>query len=150
MCGFQRGGGGGGGNRGSGHLLNNLKNIGFLSNFGQDPLKNCEATTPVFNVGPSSAHRETPLKWRFSDDGLLTVVFGSSHPSSTTKNNIVKVGPPTKFSGSVHDFPVFLLNLDICTCKDDRHNVCLTVYFYACSKKSVDQDWLASSEASQF
>ena len=44
------------------------------------------------------------FRWR-ADDGPLTVVFGSSHPSSTkktTKKN-VKVGPPlTKFSGSAH------------------------------------------------
>ena len=41
--------------QGSGHPLKNHKNIGFLSNTSPDPLKNCKATKPAFNVGPSSA-----------------------------------------------------------------------------------------------
>ena len=48
---------GGGGGRGSGPPLKNHKNIGFLSNSGPDPLKNHEATEPVFNVGPLSARQ---------------------------------------------------------------------------------------------
>ena len=42
------------------------------------------------------------FRWR-ADDGPLIVIFGSSHPSSTKKQqkNVVKVRPPlTKFSGS--------------------------------------------------
>ena len=35
--------------------LKKLKNIGFLSNTGTDPLKNHKAAKPAFNVGPSSA-----------------------------------------------------------------------------------------------
>ena len=33
------------------------KNIKFLSKTGPDPLKNHQATNPVFNVGPSSARK---------------------------------------------------------------------------------------------
>ena len=33
--------------------LKNHKNIGFLCNTGQDPLKNNKATKQVFNVGPA-------------------------------------------------------------------------------------------------
>ena len=86
----------GGGGRGSGLPLKNHKNIGFSSNTGPDPLKNRKATKPAFIVGPSSARQ------RNADDGPLIVVLGSSLPSST-KKNIVKVGPPlTKLSGSTH------------------------------------------------
>ena len=35
--------------------LKNLKNLGFLSNTGPDPLKTHKASKPVFNVGQSSA-----------------------------------------------------------------------------------------------
>ena len=41
--------------------LKNHKNIGFLSNSGPDPLKNYEATDPVFNVGPSSARQRNAI-----------------------------------------------------------------------------------------
>ena len=60
----------------------NHKNIGFLSNTGQDPLKNHKATKPAFNVGQSSA-----------DDGPFIVVFGSSIPSSTKKR--FQIGTPS-------------------------------------------------------
>ena len=50
------------GNRGS--LLENHKNIGFLSNTGTDPLKNHTATKPAFNVGP-------PFKWRFAGGPMM-------------------------------------------------------------------------------
>ena len=40
--------------------MKNHKNIGFLSNSGQDPLKNHKATEPAFNVGPSSARQRNP------------------------------------------------------------------------------------------
>ena len=39
----------------------NLKNIGFLSNIGPDPLKNHKATKHVFNVGPSSARQRNAI-----------------------------------------------------------------------------------------
>ena len=35
--------------------LTNDKNIGFSSNTGPDPLKNCKATKTAFNIGPSLA-----------------------------------------------------------------------------------------------
>ena len=74
----QRGGGGGGRSR----PLKNHKNIGFLSNTGPDPLKNHKATKPAFNVGPSSARQRNAItmafRWR-ADDGLILVVFGSTH-----------------------------------------------------------------------
>ena len=67
--------------------LKNYKNIGFLSNSGPDPLKNHNAPEPAFNVGPSSVcQRNNHLRGISlrADDGPLIVVFGSSHPSSTT------------------------------------------------------------------
>ena len=41
--------------------LKNHKNIGFLSNTGQYPLKNQKATKPAFSVGPSSAHQPNAI-----------------------------------------------------------------------------------------
>ena len=38
------------------------QNIWYLSNTGQDPLKNHKITKPAFNVGPSSVHQRN--KWR--------------------------------------------------------------------------------------
>ena len=37
--------------------LKNHKNIGYLSNTGQDPLKNHKASKPAFDFGPSTAHQ---------------------------------------------------------------------------------------------
>ena len=45
------------GDRGSRPLHEKSQNIGSLSNTGQNPLKNHKATTPAFNVGPSSARQ---------------------------------------------------------------------------------------------
>ena len=41
-----------GGGAGVWNPLENHKNIGFLRNTGQDPLKNHKATKPAFNDGP--------------------------------------------------------------------------------------------------
>ena len=50
------------GGQGSGPLLKNHKNIGFLSNTGPEPLKNHKATKPAFYVEPSFArHRNGVL-----------------------------------------------------------------------------------------
>ena len=49
------------------------KVIGIFINAGLDPIKNQQATKPVFNVGSSSAHQ----RWR-ADNGPYLVVFGSS------------------------------------------------------------------------
>ena len=47
------------------------------------------------------------FRWR-ADDGPLTLVSGSSLPSSN-KKNFVKVGPPlTKLPGSAHESPADL------------------------------------------
>ena len=95
------------GDKGSGPPL---KNIGFLSNTGPDPLKNHKATEPEFNVGPSSARQGNDICWR-ANDGQLIVVFGSS-PLINQKIliKIVVVGPPlTKLSGSAHDL-LYLVN----------------------------------------
>ena len=50
------------------HPLKNHKNIGFLSNYGPDPLK----------ITKLPSHHA--FRWR-ADDGPLIVVFGSSLPS---------------------------------------------------------------------
>ena len=68
-----------------GNLLENHKNIGFLSNTGPDLLKIHKVTKPTFNVGPSSARHRNAIKMAFrwrADDGPLLVLFGSSLPSS--------------------------------------------------------------------
>ena len=59
-CANPEGGGGGGGDRGR-SPVKNLKNIGFLSNTGLDPLKNHKSPKPAFNVGPSSACQRNPI-----------------------------------------------------------------------------------------
>ena len=86
--------------------LKNHKNIGFLSNSGPDPLKNYEATEPAFNVGLSSAPQPNAILMAFcwrADDGLLIVVFGHFHPSSTKKQPRCQSWTPlTNFSGSAH------------------------------------------------
>ena len=64
------------GGRGSGTPLKNVKNIGFFSHTGPDPLLNHTATKQTFNVGPPA------FRWR-ADDGPLILVFESSLLSST-------------------------------------------------------------------
>ena len=51
--------GGGGGAGGPDPLK--IKNIGFLSNTGPDPLKNYKATKPAFNVGLTSARQQNAI-----------------------------------------------------------------------------------------
>ena len=46
-----------GGTGGPNPPLKNVKNIGFLSNTGPEPLKIHKATESAFNVGPSSARQ---------------------------------------------------------------------------------------------
>ena len=53
MDGSRKRGGGGG----SGPTPERSQKIGFLSNVGPDPLKNCKATRPEFNVMPSSGRQ---------------------------------------------------------------------------------------------
>ena len=78
--------------------MKNHKNTGFLSNTGQDPLKNHKATKPAFNVGPSLARQRNAILmvfcWR-ADDGW---------------------GPPlTKRSGSAHEWQGRSQNTEIVT-----------------------------------
>ena len=108
-------GGSRGGDRGSGPRLKNHKNIGFLSNFGPDPLKNYEATEPAFNVGPSSARQGNAIKMAFcwrADDGPLIVVFGSTHLSPTKKNTPPSPPPPPPKKKSKFD-PLWQNFLDL-------------------------------------
>ena len=84
------------GDRGSGppppHPRKIKKNIGLIHNTGPDLPKNHKATKPAFKVGPSSARQRNGIKMAFrwwADDGPFKVIFGSS----STKNNIIKVGP---------------------------------------------------------
>ena len=105
MCGSR------GGDRGSGLALKNHKNIGFSSDTGPDPLKDCSYQASiqcwVIISMPAKRHLMT-FRWR-PDDSPLMVVLGSSLPSST-KKKVVKVGPPlTKLSGSVHGYETLFL-----------------------------------------
>ena len=63
MGGFR---GGGGGRGSSPYPPERSLKIGFLSNTGQDPLKNCKDTRPEFNDRPSSGCQRNAIKWPFS------------------------------------------------------------------------------------
>ena len=67
--------------------LENYRAIGFLSNTGPDALNKHKATKPAI-VGPTSARQQNANLMAFCrqfDDGPLLMVFGSSLPSSTKK-----------------------------------------------------------------
>ena len=93
--------------------LKNHKNIGFSSNTGPDPLKNCSYQSSIqwwAIIGTPAKRHFMAFRWRADDDPLI-VVLGSFLPSSKKKKkkkkkkNVVKVGPPlTKLSGSAHDY----------------------------------------------
>ena len=79
------------GSRGGGGVpdppLKNHKNIGFLSNYGPDPLKNYAATEPAFNFGASSERDDaiqTAFRW-LADDGPLIVVLDPPTPHQLKK-----------------------------------------------------------------
>ena len=72
------------GSRGGNH-----NNVGFLSNTGLDPLNNHEATKPAINVWPSLTRQRNAMNG-VSLAGQLSVVFGSSLPSSTKKHKQTK------------------------------------------------------------
>ena len=89
--------------------LKNHKNIGFLSNTGSDPLKNCsyQASIQCWAIIGTPAKRHLMAFHWWADDGLLIGIHGSSLSLSTKKTqkhkNVVKVGPPlTKLSGSAN------------------------------------------------
>ena len=70
---------GGGGGRGSGPHLKNYKNIGYLSNTGQDPLKSTKLPKPAFNVGHQSARQRNAIyicKWRFAGEPMMVRFSG--------------------------------------------------------------------------
>ena len=69
MCGSIGGGGGGAG--GPDPPLNNHKIQGFLSNTGQDPMKNHKAAKPTFNLGLQRHASETPFEWRFAGGPMM-------------------------------------------------------------------------------
>ena len=102
--------GGGGGGQGSGPPPpEKSQNIGFLSNIGQDPMKNHKATKPAFNFWPLSARLQNTIYMAFRwlvDDGPLIVVFVwiLPPPPHPPLKKIVMVGIPlTKLSGSVRE-----------------------------------------------
>ena len=70
-CADPEGGGGGGGAVGSGTLLENNKNIGFLSNTGPDPLKITKLPIQHSMLGHHRPASETPFKWRFAGEPLM-------------------------------------------------------------------------------
>ena len=50
----------------------NLKNKGFLSNTGPDPLENYKATKPAVNIGPLLSSQKNAIEMAFcwsADDG---------------------------------------------------------------------------------
>ena len=64
---------GGGGGAGGPDPPKNLKNIGFLSHSGPDPLKkNTKLPSQHSMLGHHQHARETPLKWRFAGGPLVT------------------------------------------------------------------------------
>ena len=71
--------------------LKNHKNIGFLSNIGQDPLKNHKAGKLALKLGPQLHASEILIAFRWwADKGPLIAALGSSLPLINLKN--VKVG----------------------------------------------------------
>ena len=91
--------------------MKNHKNIGFSSNKGLDPLKNCsyQASIQCWAIIGMPAKRHLIVFRLQVDVGPLIVVLGSSLPSSIAKK-VVKVGPPlTKLSGSVHGYEFLFL-----------------------------------------
>ena len=78
--------------RGQGIRTPLLKNIGFLSNTGPDPL-NHKAAKPTFTVGPS-------FKWRFAGGPMMARFKCYLDPLSPYQKN---AGPPlAKLCGSAH------------------------------------------------
>ena len=69
----------GGGDRGSRPPhpppLKNHKNIGFLSNIGPDPLKITKLPSQHTTVGHYQPARETPFKWRFAGEPMMTGLY---------------------------------------------------------------------------
>ena len=52
--------------------LENYKDIGFLSNTGQDPLKITKLPIQHSMLGHHRPSRKTPFKWRFAGGPLVT------------------------------------------------------------------------------
>ena len=76
--------------------LKNHKNIGYLSNFGPDPLKKITKLPSQHSIfGHHRPASETLFKWRSlgADHGPLIVVFGSYLTSSIYKNMLSKLDP---------------------------------------------------------
>ena len=75
------------GGTGSGPLLKNHKNIGFLNNTAPDPQKITKLPSKHSMLGHPRPASEMPFKWHFrwrpNDCPLIVVVFGSSLPSLT-------------------------------------------------------------------
>ena len=98
--------------------LKNHKIKGFLSNTGEDPLKNHKATKPAFNVGP-------PLKWRFPGGPMMACFYCYLNPLllSPLIKNVVRVGPPlARLFGSAHEGNrVFLLGLCVALQEEWQH-----------------------------
>ena len=72
--------------------LKNKKNIGFSCNTGPDPLKNCSYQASIqcwAIIGTPAKCHLIAVRWR-ADGGPLTVVLGSSLPSSTRKKHTQK------------------------------------------------------------
>ena len=79
------------GSGGWGHLVRTpleiRKSIRFYCITDQDSLANKKATKPTFKVGPLSARKRTPLKWRFARWSMLVHFkwyLDASLPSTTT------------------------------------------------------------------
>ena len=74
-------------------LLQNLKNLGFLSNTGPDPLKKSKSYQA--KLGHHRHASETPF--HFADGPMMARLqwyLDSPSPHQLKKQNVVKVGPP--------------------------------------------------------
>ena len=81
--GWVGGGGGGGGGRGSGPLMKNItKNIRFLCNTGQDPLKITKLLNQHSMLGHHRHAREKPFKWRFASGPMMARLWWYADPIS--------------------------------------------------------------------
>ena len=120
--------------------LKNHKNIGFLSNVGPDPLKITKLPGQHSMLGHHQ-HASKTFPWRADDGPLIVVVFGSFLIPSSTKKNVVRVGPPLgKPSGSAHVLWFGLQSVTVAF--SSRTGVEIIKLEYSINFKIKPNDWL--------
>ena len=73
-----------------------LKNLGFLSNTGTDPLKSTKLASQHSMLGHHRHASETPFKWRFTGGPMMARLqwyFDPPSPLIKKLKNLSKLGP---------------------------------------------------------